>query len=201
MSDGFKPQCKFCTKKNYLNIRERKKEYYLDNRDRLLNMQKFYNKEKSDRIKEYQLKNHDKIIARKSIYSNNKYKTDINYRLNCKTRSRVRQALKGKIKSSSTIKILGIDIESYKKWKKILMTPEVNWTNIELDHVKPICTFNFSDDAQLKEAFNWRNTQPLLKKDHLHKGTKYNFLDCKLQFIKAYQFIKLNEEGLNEDLH
>ena len=61
--------------------------------------------------------------------------------------------------------------------------------------------FNASDDKQLKEAFNWRNFQPLLKKDHQKKGTKNNFLDYQLQFIKAYQFIKLNEEGLNEYLH
>ena len=77
------------------------------------------------------------------------------------------------------------------------MTPETNCSNIELDHAKPICTFDLSDDEQLKEAFNWRDTQPLLKKDHLHKGTKFSFLDYQLQFIKASQFIKLNEEGLN----
>ena len=39
-SDGFHPQCQFCTK-----------NYYVDNKDRLLNKQKFYNKETSDRIK------------------------------------------------------------------------------------------------------------------------------------------------------
>ena len=77
----------------------------------------------------------------------------------------------------------------------------MNWTNIELDHVNPICTFDLSDDEQLNEAFKWRNTQPLLKKDHLHKGTKFKFLDYQLQFIKAYQFIRLNEGGLTEDLH
>ena len=81
------------------------------------------------------------------------------------------------------------------------MIPVMNWTNIELDHAKPTCTFDLSDGKHLKEAFNWGNTQPLLKKNHLHKGTKIIFLNYQLQFIKAYQFIKLNEEGLNEDLH
>ena len=70
------------------------------------------------------------------------------------------------------------------------MTPEMNCTNIELDHVEPICTFDLSDDEQLKEAFNWRNTQPLLKENHLHTGTKSNFSDYQLQFIREYQFIK-----------
>ena len=44
------------------------------------------------------------------------------------------------------------------------------------------------------EAFNWRNTKPLLKEDNLRKGSKYNELDYRLQFIKAYQFIKINEQ-------
>ena len=45
----------------------------------------------------------------------------------------------------------------------------------------------------LGEAFEWKNIQPLLKHDHQRKGTQFNFLDCQLQFIEAYQFIKLNE--------
>ena len=71
-------------------------------------------------------------------------------------------------------------------------TPEMNWSNIENDHVKPICMFDVSKDEELREAFCWKNTQPLLKKDHQIKGTKFNFLDYQLQFIKAYQFLKLN---------
>ena len=51
-------------------------------------------------------------MARKKSYSNNRYKTDINFRLNCKTRSRIRPASYGKSKSFSTIDILGIDIET-----------------------------------------------------------------------------------------
>ena len=73
----------------------------------------------------------------------------------------------------------------------------MNWTNIELDHVRPISSFDISDDEQLKEEFNWKNTQLLLQHDHQKKGTKFNFLYYQLQFIKAYQFIKLNEEGPN----
>ena len=61
--------------------------------------------------------------------------------------------------------------------------------------------FDVSKDEELKEAFRWENTQPLLKEVHARKGVKFNFLDYQLQFIKAYQFIKLNEKGPNEDIH
>ena len=57
--------------------------------------------------------------------------------------------------------------------------------------------FDVSKEEELKEAFSWKNTQPLLKHDHQQKGTKFNFLDYQLQFIKAYQFLKWNGEGIN----
>ena len=74
----------------------------------------------------------------------------------------------------------------------------MNWPHIEIDHVKPICMFDVTKNDELREAFNWKNTQPLIKHDHQQKGIKVIFLDYQLQFIKAYQFLRLNDqEGLN----
>ena len=87
-SDGFHPQCKFCGK-NYYN-------------KNLLKIRKYY------------LENRDEIASQQNEYKNNKYKTENNFRLLCKTRNRIYQALKGKVKSSSTKTILGLDIETYK---------------------------------------------------------------------------------------
>ena len=117
------------------------------------------------------------------------------------TRRRIHHALNGKSKSSSTKEFLDIDVDSYRKWIEFQFTPEMNWEKIEIDHVKPICLFDVSKDEELKEALNWKNTQPLLKHDHHQKGIKFNFLGYQLQFIKAYQIIKVNEEGNNEDSH
>ena len=97
-------------------------------------------------------------------------------------------------KLSSKLGILGIDIDLYKKWIEYQMTPEMNWGNIEIDQVKAISLFDVSKAEELREAFSGKNTQPLLKHDPQKKGTKFNFLDYQLQFIKAYQFLKLNEE-------
>ena len=175
--DEVQSQCKFC-------LNEYNKNYYVANRDRLLNKQKLYNKE-----------NRDKIITQMNDYVENRIITDGNFRLIRDTRRRIHQSLQGKTKSSSRKDILGIDIDTYKKWLEFQFTPEMNWKNIEIDHVKAISLFDVSEDEELRGAFNWKNTQPLLKHDHQKKGTKFNFLDYKLQFIKAYQFIKLNEEG------
>ena len=81
------------------------------------------------------------------------------------------------------------------------MIPEMNWSNIEIDHVKPICILNISDVEEIKLAFNWKNTQPLLKEVPSHKGVKFKLLQYQLQFIKAFQFLKLNEEAYNEEIH
>ena len=169
--DGLCPQCIDCRKIFYLKILDKIKIYNEQNRER------------------------------RNRYLKNKRETDVNFRLISNTRNRIYKSLKGMIKQSSAKDILGIDIETYKKWIEYQMTPEMNWSNIEIDHVKAICLFDVSKDEELRKAFIWKNTQSLLKEDHQRKGIKFNFIDYQLQFIKAYQFLKLNEEGLNEDLY
>ena len=58
------------------------------------------------------------------------------------------------VKSSSTKNILGIDIDTYRKWVEWQMTPEMNWSNTEIDHAKPICMFDVSKDEEQKGTFN-----------------------------------------------
>ena len=112
-----------------------------------------------------------------NIIKNIKSKGDFNYRLIFITKSRIYQALQGKTKSSSTINVLVIDLHTYRKWIEFQMTPDMIWDNIEIDHVKVIGLFDVSKDDELREAFNWKNTQPLMKEDHQQKGIKFNFLD------------------------
>ena len=172
----YRNQCRGCTK--LIN-----EEYKTKNKDEINLYKKNYFQHNKNKIYEYR---------------KNRRKTDVNFRLICNTRRRIHHALNGISKSNSTKEFLGIDIETYKKWIEWQMTPDMTWDNIEIDHVKAICLFDISNNEQLKEAFNWRNTQPLLKKDHQQKGIKFNVLDYQNQFIKAYQFLELNDqEGLN----
>ena len=89
--------------------------------------------------------------ACKKISCNSRYKRDINFSLICNTRRRIHQILKGKIKSCSTKEVLGIEIKLYRKWLEWQMTPEMNWTNIEIDHVKPICLFDVPKAEEKKK--------------------------------------------------
>ena len=72
------------------------------------------------------------------------------------------------------------------------------WSNIHIDHVKPISLFNVVNEDELLEAFNWKNTQPLLKEDNLRICTKYNELDYQLQFTKTDEFLKLYGQTVSD---
>ena len=124
-----------------------------------------------DKIKKYNEQNRE----RRNTYLKNKRETDVNFRLIINTRNRIYKSLRSMVKQSPTKEILDIDIDLYKKWLEFQFKPEMNWSNIEIDHVKPICTFDVSKNEELGETFNWKNTQLLLKEVHQQKGIKFNF--------------------------
>ena len=49
------------------------------------------------------------------------------------------------------------------------MTPEMNRSNVEIDHVKTIPSFVISKDEGRREALICNKIQPILKKVHQHK--------------------------------
>ena len=67
-------------------------------------------------------------------------------------------------KQSSTVDITGIDIDAYRRWIEYQFTPKLNWNFVQIDHVRPISSFDVSNNEELKEAFNWKNTPPLKKR-------------------------------------
>ena len=69
--------------------------------------------------------------------------------------------MRGKSKPTSTLDILGLVFETYRKGIEFQFTPEMNCLNFEIDHDKPDCLFDISKDEELRECFNWKNSQPL----------------------------------------
>ena len=52
----------------------------------------------------------------------------------------------------------------------------MGWHNMNewhIDHIKPLASFDLSDEAQQKIAFHYTNQQPLWAIDNLRKGAKY----------------------------
>ena len=102
-------------------------------------------------------------------------KKEVTFRLFHNARRRIHHELKGKLKSSFTKEISGIDIDTFRKWIEFQMTPDINWKKIDIGHVRLFSSFDKSNDERLEEAFCWKSTQPSLKEIQQHKGTNFNF--------------------------
>ena len=161
---------------------QKQKDYFSKKLDWVNNNQNIYSKQNRIKINLYEKKE----------------EIDINFCLIKNKRCRIHHALISKRKSSSTLNILGINVDTCRKRIEFQFTPEMNWSKNEIDQVKPVYLLDVSKDDELRQGFCWKNIQPLLKKIHSQKGTNFNFyfLVYQLKFIKAYQFISLNEEKI-----
>ena len=81
------------------------------------------------------------------------------------------------------------------------MTVENYGTVWQIDRCLAVVSFNLLDDNDMKKCFNWVNLRPMYVKDINIEGDKIDIRLYLLQEIKAYQFIKLNEERFNENNH
>ena len=166
-----------------------KKEYYLKNKEKKIEYQKEYNLKNKEQLQDNYFKNaeyikeqHKKYRRRPETkelrrnYSTNKYKTDINFRLVTLCRNRIWRALKGEIKSASTMELIGCTPNELRRHMESLFEPLMTRENHglwHLDHIKPCFKFDLTDPAQQRECFNWSNLQPLWAVDNLRKGYKY----------------------------
>ena len=53
----------------------------------------------------------------------------------------------------------------------------------------------------MKKCFNWVNLLHMYSNKNISKGSKFDNRLYLMQEIKEKDSLKLNEEGLNEDLH
>lgn len=98
--------------------------------------------------------------------------------LRCSQNSRIKAAFKsiGSTKTNKTIEYLGCTIEFLKQWFEYLMKDtNMSWDNYsdwQIDHVKPCKAFNLTDEDEIKECFSWKNLQPLPKLENIKKCAK-----------------------------
>jgi len=69
--------------------------------------------------------------------------------------------------------LLGVSLSGYKKYLEIFFYKNMTWDNFsewDIDHVKPIKEFDLSQKSERLKAFHFTNTRPLFKDDHKKKG-------------------------------
>ena len=128
-------------------------------------------------------------------YYRNQRNTNSIYRLRTNNRSRIYKSLQSNNKATSTIELLGCHKEFFYNWIKWQLSHEMDDTefkeNYDIDHCRPIATFDLSNPENQFDAFHWSNCQPLLKTKNRCKGAKRNLYSEVLQELKATLFLKL----------
>lgn len=165
---------KLHTLKNKEYYKQYNKLRYQRNKEKILKAQKQYyliNKEYiNTRNTEYR-KTHRHLIN-KSLAR--KKKTDLNYKLKCCLRSRIRLAVKRNSKAGSTVKDLGCSINDFKLYLESKFKDGMTWENWSrngwhIDHILPLASFDLTKREDFLKACHYTNLQPLWAKENLDK--------------------------------
>jgi uncharacterized protein (DUF2249 family) len=167
-----------------------KNEYYLKNKEKKIEYQKEYNLKNKEQLRDNYFKNAEYIKEQhkeyrrrpetkelRRNYSTNKYKKDINFRLVMLCRNRIWRALKGKIKSASTMELIGCTPNELRRHMESLFEPWMTWENQgrggwDIEHKKAMSNFDFRYPAQQRACCNWSNLQPMEHMANIKKGNK-----------------------------
>lgn len=153
--------------KHKIETSEYKKKYALKNKDYLKNIKK-----------EYYQKNKEKIKAQHNKYKKQKYKNDLSFKLKHLLRGRLYLALKGLIKKESALKLLGCDVDFFKKYIESQFQEGMTWENYahdtwHIDHIKSCYTFDLTKLEEQEKCFHFSNMRPLWSKDNLSRSKKW----------------------------
>jgi len=148
---GFVSHCKSCVK-----------EYFAANSDK----RKLYNRE-------YKKKYYEKIRAKKNKYEKTRLQTDEAFKLLSNLRRRLHHALNGTRKSTSTMKLTGM--ESSQDILKYLyeMSPRfegVPLSELHVDHIIPCAAFDMMSVDHQRVCFHYTNLQLLTPAENLSKN-------------------------------
>jgi len=169
--------------KNKERITKKLKEYVLKNKEHITKKQKEYvlkNKEsKLTYDKLYYTLNKSKKLQQNKIWRNNKKQSDPNFRFKCNISKQFWHILskgvrKNGKKTTDILNSLGYTLNDLKLHLQNKFTEGMSWDNYgkwHLDHIKPVCSFNFSSvqDTEFKVCWSLENLQPLWAIDNLKK--------------------------------
>lgn len=187
-------------------LRESKRKYREGNRDKINAAGKVYrqaNKEATNmRTRAWQKSNPDKVRAtcRRYREANSEavrgsvrryreanplkvanarrkhYLNNPNARLAKTLRNRVNSAIKGSLKSASTLELLGCSVEFLKLHLEAKFKKGMAWENRRkwhIDHIRPCASFDLTDPEQQRQCFHYSNLQPLWAFENQEKKDKW----------------------------
>ena len=120
----------------------------------------------------YRLNNKHK----RRVYENNRLKINPSARLANRFRNWVNKLIERKTGNAQSL--IGCTYEELREHLESKFEPWMNWDNWgifgwHIDHIRPLSSFDLEDPQQQKDAFHYTNLQPILWKDNLSKGSKW----------------------------
>lgn len=83
-------------------------------------------------------------------------------------------------KTAPTLQLLGCSVEEFKKYIEARWRPGMSWdnwgrrrTDWQLDHIRPVASFDLQDPKQVAKCFHFTNYQPLWHIENASKGARW----------------------------
>ena len=168
--DGLQYKCKLCFKEYRDKTKEKRKKYdkkyYLKNR-----------RKRNIHSKNWRKQNKEKMKREIRKYMKKRRRNDPEFKLLGNLRNRLNHVLKGKVKSLSTMMLIGCEIDYLMYHIQNQFAEGMNWDNYgawHIDHIKPCALFDLSKPEEQSKCFNYTNLQPLWAIDNLQKSFIFN---------------------------
>lgn len=114
-------------------------------------------------------------------YESDRYENDIEFKLKKRLRIRLNSALRRNLKTGSAISELGCSVEDFKQRIESLWKPGMTWENYghrgncwNLDHIRPLSSFDLQNRDEFLKACHYTNIQPLWASENYSKGDKWS---------------------------
>lgn len=108
-------------------------------------------------------------------------RNNIQFKIASSLRTRLNSAIKDAYKAGSAVRDLGCSVEELKMYLEAKFTLKMSWANWgrgagtwQIDHIKPLCSFDLSKPEQFQQAVHYTNLQPLLHEEHILKTLNDN---------------------------
>lgn len=172
-------------KEYYEKNKERKKKYQAENADRIKARKSAYVKNNSQKFKDYYKQYYENPVNKERKRSLAKarsrdirkrvkdaYANDPVFRIKTLLRNRLARALrlKNQRKLFSHMDFIGCTPAALIRHIEEQFTDGMSWSRrgeIHIDHIKPLSSFDLTDEIQCMQACHYTNLRPLWAKDNL----------------------------------